>query len=71
MAALGEEGARLELEGNRGERPWRGRAREERGLRVGEWHGGEGEGGGLSFMEAKLQSTAATFLHCSNSSNTW
>jgi hypothetical protein len=29
MAALGEEGAQLELEGNRGERPWRGRAREE------------------------------------------
>jgi hypothetical protein len=44
MAALGEEGARLELEANRGERPWRGRAREEGGLRVGEWRGGEGRG---------------------------
>jgi hypothetical protein len=44
MVALWEEGARLQLEGNRGERPWRGRAREEGGLRVGEWRGGEGRG---------------------------
>jgi hypothetical protein len=35
-----------------------------------EWRGREG-GVGLPFMEEKLQSTAATFLHCSNSSNTW
>ena len=40
-------------------------------LRVGEWRGGEGRGRWLPFMEEKLQSTAATFLHCSNSSNTW
>jgi hypothetical protein len=33
--------------------------------------GGKRERGGLPFMEEKLQSTAATFLHCSNSSNTW
>jgi hypothetical protein len=33
--------------------------------------GGRRERGGLPFMEEKLQSTAAMFLHCSNSSNTW